>query len=42
MVFFFIDDKQVVEVHAKKMYSKDPHILYKQMEIVENDEGRTM
>tara|TARA_R100000656_G_scaffold802_1_gene1335 strand:+ start:584 stop:1003 length:420 start_codon:yes stop_codon:yes gene_type:complete len=39
---FFIDDKQVVEVHAKKMYSKDPHILYKQMEIVENDEGRTM
>ena len=39
---FFIDDKQVVEVIARKMYSKEPHILFKQMEIIENDEGRTM
>ena len=39
---FFIDDKQVVEVFARKMYSKEPHILFKQMEIIENDEGRTM
>ncbi len=39
---FFIDDKQVVEVFAKKLYSKDPHILYKQMEITKNDKGRIM
>ena len=39
---FFVDDKQVVEIFARKFYSKDPHILYKQMEILENDEGRIM
>jgi Holliday junction resolvase RusA-like endonuclease len=39
---FFIDDKQVVEVFAKKMYSKDPHILFKQMEILKNGKGETM
>ena len=39
---FFIDDKQVVEIFARKIYSTDPHILYKQKEILENDEGRIM
>ena len=31
-----------VTFFAKKLYSKDPHILYKQMEITENDKGRIM
>ena len=39
---FFVDDKQVVEIFARKIYSKDPHILYKQKEILKNDEGRIM
>ena len=39
---FFIDDKQVVEIFARKIYSTDPHILYKQKEILENDEDRIM
>jgi len=39
---FFIDDKQVVEIYARKIYSTDPHILYKQKECQKNDEGRIM
>jgi len=31
-----------VEIFARKFYSKDPHILYKQKEILKNDEGRIM
>ena len=39
---FFIDDKQVVEIYARKIYSTDPHILYKQKEISKNDKGGIM
>ena len=39
---FFIDDRQVVEIFARKIYSKEGYILYKQKEIENNDEVRTM
>ena len=39
---FFIDDRQVVEIFARKIYSKEGYILYKQKEIEQNDEVRIM
>ena len=39
---FYIDDKQVVEIFARKIYSDEGYILYKQKEIENNDEVRTM
>ena len=33
---FFIDDKQVVEIFARKIYSKEGYILYKQKELGKN------
>lgn len=38
----YIDDKQVVELFAKKIYSEEGYILYKHKEIYGNIEGRTM
>lgn len=38
----FIDDRQVVEIFARKIYSKEAYILYKQKEIYGNDEVRVM
>ena len=38
----YIDDKQVVELFAKKIYSEEGYILYKHNEIYGNIEGRTM
>jgi Holliday junction resolvase RusA-like endonuclease len=38
----YIDDKQVVELFAKKIYSEEGYILYKHKEIYGNDEVRTM
>ena len=38
----FIDDKQVVEIFARKIYSKQAYIFYKQEEIYGNDEVRVM
>lgn len=38
----FIDDRQVVEIFARKIYSKQAYILYKQKEIYGNDEVRAM
>ena len=38
----FIDDRQVVEIFARKIYSKQAYILYKQKEIYGNDEVRVM
>jgi len=39
---FFIDDRQVVEIFARKIYSNKGYILYKQKEIEQNDEVRIM
>jgi len=39
---FYIDDKQVVEIFARKIYGDEGYILYKQKEIENNDEVRTM
>jgi len=39
---FFIDDRQVVEIFARKIYSNEGYILYKQKEIEQNDEVRIM
>ena len=33
---FFIDDNQVVEIFARKIYSKEGYILYKQKELGKN------
>ena len=33
---FFIDDKQVVEIFARKIYSKEGYMLYKQKELGKN------
>ena len=38
----YVDDKQVVELFAKKIYSEEGYILYKHKEIYGNIEGRTM
>ena len=38
----FIDDRQVVEIFARKIYSKQAYIFYKQEEIYGNDEVRAM
>ena len=38
----FVDDRQVVEIFARKIYSKQAYILYKQKEIYGNDEVRVM
>lgn len=38
----YVDDKQVVELFAKKIYSEEGYILYKHKEIYGNDEVRTM
>ncbi len=38
----YIDDKQVVELFAKKIYSEEGYILYKHKEIYGNIEGRNM
>ncbi len=38
----YIDDKQVVELFAKKIYSEEGYILYKHKEIYGNIEGRSM
>jgi Holliday junction resolvase RusA-like endonuclease len=38
----FIDDRQVVEIFARKIYSKQAYIFYKQEEIYGNDEVRVM
>ncbi len=39
---FFIDDRQVVEIFARKIYSNEGYILYKQKELEQNDEVRIM
>ena len=39
---FFIDDRQVVEIFARKIYSNKGYILYKQKGIEQNDEVRIM
>ena len=39
---FFIDDRQVEEIFARKIYSNKGYILYKQKEIEQNDEVRIM
>jgi len=38
----YVDDKQVVELFAKKIYSEEGYIQYKHKEIYGNDEVRTM
>ena len=38
----YVDDKQVVEIFAKKIYCDEGYILYKHKEIYGNDEVRTM
>jgi len=38
----YVDDRQVVEIFAKKIYSDEGYILYKHKEIYGNIEGRTM
>lgn len=38
----YVDDKQVVELFAKKIYSEEGYILYKHKEIYGNIEGRNM
>jgi len=38
----FIDDRQVVEIFARKIYSKHSYMVYKHEEIYGNDEVRAM